>query len=223
MDPHYVAFIDILGFSQMVESDCRNPSQKFEHLQKLKQIFKDLIPTAHSEVKFVQFSDSIVLSAIYDAKELTNFLDICRELQSALFLQGILCRGGIALGQHYMEDNFLFSEGLISAYQIESQTARVPRIVVSKDLIELVQYTHPDTKFHYLLTENDGETFVDYVGTLPAPKVQELLLKLQRANASASTSVKDKINWLWDYCEHLNKLTTTAKRDRFWPALDGAK
>lgn len=215
MEPHFVAFIDILGFTQMVEADCKNPSQTFQNLNKLKEVLGQVIPSDDGYAKFVQFSDSIVISAPYDPHKAVQFIGLCRDLQKALFLDGILCRGGIALGQHYMEDNFVFSEGLILAYRIEAQTARVPRIVVSTDLIDLIKYTNPQIKLENLVAENDGERFVNYIEPLAPEQVNVLLSKLAKDTQNATVSVKEKILWLTDYCHSIGKLPQANIPPRF--------
>jgi hypothetical protein len=139
-DIHFVAFLDILGFSNMVKFDFESSSQYKTYLNKLFQIYNytSKLHDSNLDLNVMQFSDSIVLSVPFSKEFFSSFISVIAKYQYDLFCEGILCRGGIAYGKHFFQEGFLFSNGLIDAYKIESETAKHPRIVVSTDLIELI-------------------------------------------------------------------------------------
>jgi hypothetical protein len=55
--------------------------------------------------------------------------------QMACALQGFLLRGGITIGDIVHDDEVVFGPGLNRAYELESQVARMPRIILDPDLI----------------------------------------------------------------------------------------
>lgn len=125
MEQHFTAFIDLLGFSEMVSRDCRDPSKSYSSLTNLIDVLAsiELLIKHEKNVHFIQFSDSILLTAPFNKSYFSQFLLLCQNLQITLLQKNMLCRGGIAVGRHYFQDNFVFSEGLIEAYRLESIAA----------------------------------------------------------------------------------------------------
>lgn len=162
---HFVAFIDLLGFSDMVKHDCENPEHAHKYIDKLKNThnstkeLKDKI----ENLQLIQFSDSIVLALPFHKENFSKFSKLVSDYQYSLLSSGILCRGGISYGMHHFEDDFLFSNGLIHAYLIEKDTSKTPRIVVSSDLIDLIYPEKQDIPRELMIKENDGTYFLNYL------------------------------------------------------------
>ena len=60
-------------------------------------------------------------------------------MQFELLREGILLRGGIDIGLVYHDDSFIFGSGMISAYLLESEVSKYPRIIISKNAIEKIK------------------------------------------------------------------------------------
>lgn len=199
----YVAFIDILGFSDMVRADCEDGRQEFSNLKKLKSAIEDASACYNKDgVNVIQFSDSIIIYGFYDNISFISFMDVCSELQSRLFRASILCRGGVSVGRHYHSKSILFSEGLIDAYKIENRIAKYPRIVISKNLIELVNYRFGRVDLRQVLSDSDGVFFVDYLDGLTADVVSSVLRERLLAVAGADVGVLEKVKWMLSYAEY---------------------
>lgn len=164
-DFHFIAFLDILGFSNMVKSDFESPTQNKTFLNKLFEIYKYTSNLHESSLglNIIQFSDSIVLSVPFSEESFSQFISVIATYQYDLFCEGIICRGRIASGKQFLQEGFLFSNGLIEAYMIENEIAKYPRIVVSTDLIELIYKNGEIDKNIPLIKENDGLFFVDFL------------------------------------------------------------
>ena len=201
----FVAFIDLLGFSEMVSRDCNNPNQKFSSLQSLIDVMERVNELIGSDrnIYFSQFSDSIVLSSPFDRATFESFIEICRNLQVLLYQRGVMCRGGIAVGRHFFQNNFIFSEGLIEAYRIESQTARVPRIVLSQNLIDLVAYPNKDYKSDKILLDKDQIKFINY---MPIVQAENVIASVNMMKDSLLTqipaSLREKYIWMLSYIRY---------------------
>lgn len=201
---HYVAFLDILGFSEMVVSDVMNEKQLnliklFRCHQGAANIFKD-----DPYCTVTQFSDSIVVAKPYDAKGFSWFVTKIAEYQRLLLDEGLLCRGGIVVNKHFSNGSFTFSAGIIDAYLVESTIARYPRVVISRDLIDLIfpdQQEYPD----FLIKEDDGLVFVDYIGLFKDQKIEILTTSIHNIvnvlTASKIPSLKEKGGWLSNYSD----------------------
>jgi hypothetical protein len=112
---HFVAFLDVLGFSHMVKSDLENGdlaflSKLFRCHQSAAQIFRD-----DPNCTITQFSDSILIARPYDAEGFEWFAKRVAEYQRLFLQEGLLCRGGIAVDRHFSNGSFTFSAGLIGS------------------------------------------------------------------------------------------------------------
>lgn len=180
-----VAYIDILGFKEMVMQDSHLPVLALRFIKKFINIFynsnnekyknddidDDIIPKA------TMFSDSIVISQSINEVDFPLFIELIAELQYGLFVKGILIRGGISYGKLYHDENYLFGKGLINAYLFESKYADYPRILVDTDLINEIHkidyqkfeqswndYIIIEGKSHYLKrVDNDEDDYSFYV------------------------------------------------------------
>ncbi len=203
-EKNFVAFIDVLGFSEMVKKDALR-SDAPEHLEKLykahakaKSLFSQDI-----NISLTQFSDSVVIARKFDT-DLETFLSFIKQIaeyQKNLFLDGILCRGGVALGKHFKKDDFLYSQGLIEAYYIESKRAIHPRILISENLIGILYEAEPTTIPH-TVKEDDGSVFIDYLSLTSREPAVSITTKINAAIKSDTPSVKEKILWLSRYVDH---------------------
>lgn len=213
---HFVAFLDVLGFSQMVESDLKgreqiNLSKLFRCHQSAAVVFRDDV-----NCSIIQFSDSVVIAMPYEPDKFEWFASRVADYQRLLLDERLLCRGGIAVNNHFSNGSFTFSAGLIEAYRVESQSARYPRVVVSADVLGLV-YPGNSTVPRVLLKEDDGLLFVDYLGLTRGRKpkqlqraITEVVTDLARSEAA---SVREKGRWLASYADAV--LGTTMGIPRF--------
>lgn len=128
----FVAFIDVLGFSSLVYSQTNNA---------IKIYFDYVIDEFTKELKLYQFefyliSDSIVISTETSKKNFEALIRTITKLQMKLITRGILVRGGISIGDLYInrDSNIIVGSGLINAYNLESK-AQYPRIVIDRKII----------------------------------------------------------------------------------------
>ena len=198
LDYSIVAFVDILGFSSMVKSDCESKNGKYYYFETLKNLNERTRKI--TDCNITQFSDSIIFSLPLNKENYQKLITILAEYQLQLLYNSILCRGGIAYGKHYKEYDFMFSQALIEAYQLELNDAIYPRIVVSQNLIDFFK---PDIKsLEHVLKENDGFWFVDYLGIADKDTTQYQLKKLNNTLDTKNLHVKEKYYWLYRYWEY---------------------
>lgn len=162
-----VAFIDILGFKEIVKKSERNPRQLrtvYESLEFLKkrelpdkwnlqlvEIEEDAQKKGISDFDITNrsfssaFSDSIVVTVIVDDNNihasLSTLLANLSFVGSKLIIDGILIRGAITIGKIiHTPTGIVFGQGLIDAYQLETRAAKYPRIILSDNIISKLNY-----------------------------------------------------------------------------------
>jgi hypothetical protein len=129
----YVAFIDMLGFKNLVESADAHAEQR-EALAKVIGIFRNTIG-AHETLgtRVTQFSDSLIVSADWSEVGLHAVLSGCTWLAINLVQYAVLLRGGIAIGGITHEPDVLFGMGINRAYAFD-KSGLPPRIAIDRDV-----------------------------------------------------------------------------------------
>lgn len=152
---YIVAFIDILGFSKMIDDyySGKNP-YSLPRLERALSITKKISITYTQKylkqhnisLKFKQFSDCISISIPIDKKTDDSviaafgiLMSIVKLYYMILLSDGILLRGGISIGCHKENSNLIFSEALVRAYKIENEKAVNPRILIDKSILSIIK------------------------------------------------------------------------------------
>lgn len=156
-----VAYVDILGFSELVESLGEKPefhSRVLYALTYIKFIGESsrTSNTAPNSLEVSVFSDSIAITA--EPQDTFAVLWACGWIQAHLLCSGILTRGGIAIGPTFHKEGILYGAGFLAAYRIETKAAVYPRIIVAPDVIDRLSV---GMKRHFLDEDSDGLWFID--------------------------------------------------------------
>lgn len=225
-----VAFLDILGFRKLVETNkvgvilnaMNETSNILAKINEKSEVYS---------LRAAQFSDSIVISAVNPGRNslagslATNaiVLRFARQIALMLLHQGVLCRGGIALGDMYHDEIHAFGPALVCAYEIESELAVYPRIVVNDDVLrgcggELFLKSSQD-----IIKDNDDIFFLNiykreevissFDGDISSAmmNIQRQLEKMRGA-ASGNSRACAKICWAANY--HRGAFFDLAERER---------
>ena len=137
----YCIYMDIIGFSE-ISKDARKQGQGDTLLAKLHKIIswqaKDLIPESEPGLIpdwYVKlFTDNIVGGQIIwssDGEAEFGFVTtkvIYYQLQMAL--EGFFVRGGLTIGDLFIDEHVVLGRALIEAHSIEQTIARDPKIVL---------------------------------------------------------------------------------------------
>ena len=171
----YIAFLDLLGFKDLIadgESLCEDIAKVFD------EIFIEYPVTIDNEKRYLidfnmlkrkVMSDTICL---YIDSSITNSLagliSTCDYLQVRLSRRKkpVLLRGAIIKGEIYAEGDVTFGPGVSKAYLLEEKTAKYPRIILTKDLIdkwETHDFYGKDYVDTYTFRDFDAFYAVDYL------------------------------------------------------------
>lgn len=210
---YYVGFLDILGFKKIVcEKEQQDILDIFEQIQhiinNLKRKF-DIIP-----IFYRIMSDSIVVACDDSIPPaLAVVLYCCARIQELLLTKGILLRGGVSHGEFYYNETIMFGKGLVSAYELENNLSKYPRIVVDTGSIIEYKKKMKDTEVYFelfKLLEKDTQDiyYIDtallYLHDIPTKelvyrikKIEELL-ENNLINIKLPLSVREKYIWIKD-------------------------
>lgn len=139
----YVAFMDLLGFKALLsdkEKSCEDIASVFDEISKRYDLRENKIPIIDSRnIHFKVMSDSICIyidSSI--KKSLTVLCLLCTHFIVRLLRLDppIIIRGGISKGNIYSDGDILFGQGLSSAYMLENNAAKYPRIIIPENIID---------------------------------------------------------------------------------------
>lgn len=218
-----VTFIDILGFSQLVAS-----SRAEEIDRKLRAVTQFATPADNEEFDefevetyeptVIQFSDSVIRVRPLESPANIEYqigilfheiLDLVHA-QGELANEGILIRGGIALGDVHIDGNTVFGPAFVEAYNLESRIANYPRIVIAPNLFaaaksnRLLKSTNHETEEEIQYIKNlvtvgdDGIAYVDYCRAvqreLDDPYTYPDFLNQHREVILANVSGQENIN-----------------------------
>lgn len=199
-----VGFLDILGFSAMVEADCNSSAPRF--LPIFLEVFEELKDVSKGEGPPVRmYSDSIVIEAPLSPVNVVKVVEVAAELQRLFLRRKILVRGGIAFGKHYANDKVTFSQALVSAYHIESKIARFPRVIVDKHALSYAWHdtnSNPELRQRLeelLVRDRDQFSFVDFLNSENIEELSVLIRSCVESIAVSSETVLEKFRWLLDY------------------------
>lgn len=121
-------FLDILGFKRLID-------QKRDDL--VEEALSVTSAQYQSNYEISAFSDNMAVSMRFErGYELLELIHFASYLAWHLLYKGVLSRGGIAVGELYHQNGIVYGPALLTAYQLESQAATYPRIVLERDAIE---------------------------------------------------------------------------------------
>jgi len=162
MEERFVAFLDILGFTQIVKGiEAANNSENID-LKRIKSIlnFMDeettdpnysadlpihvktedgLIEKELGDPKLTYVSDCIIISS---EPTLDGFRGLSRKIHKItadLAYDGVFCRGAITKGKLFHHEKIIFGSSYIKAYQLEETKAIFPRVIVDPDVIDFFE------------------------------------------------------------------------------------
>ncbi|MFC1666008.1 hypothetical protein ACFL17_10380 [Pseudomonadota bacterium] len=180
----FVCYVDILGFSQL-SKEAITSSNGDVFLRKIHLALTrayDRVRKNSNEWSNKQrfsikiFTDNIVVgypikhfTSNLGESELGHIFSVFSDFQVGLALEGFLVRGGIAFGDHYMDDEIVFGDALLGAVNQDS-AGGAPKISLAPSAVKILQhhlgfYSDPQNspQSQYLLEDSDNSIFVNYL------------------------------------------------------------
>jgi hypothetical protein len=165
-DTYIVAYLDLLGVTSMIKSDMEKQEVSMNKLHNLYTFSMNLTRKiqikGNQEIQFKIFSDNIIITK--RISEETKLEDINCLLSCVAHFQelaasdsvGWMLRGGITIGQLFIDEVMVWGEALVKAYFLEDKVAAYPRVILDSSVIS-------DIKDNSVLSEYMRKDFDDLI------------------------------------------------------------
>ncbi len=204
-EKYVVAYIDLLG----VTAKIKDATQEKISMNKLHNLYtfsidltRKIAITGNKDIVFKIFSDNIIIakkttdSTIKDDIYcLFSCVGHFQELAASDSV-GWLLRGGITVGDLFIDDVMVWGNALLRAYELEDKVSIYPRVVIDKKVIQLI--SPQDKSYDFIRYDNDGLAFLNFLNNCHF--VGERLMRgfeLMKADAGATPNdrVLQKLIW----------------------------
>lgn len=237
MRPSFVCYADILGYKKLSKQAIESGegvlflhklhkalSSDYKYVKSQEYNF-----TGDSRFRIKVFTDNLVIGyPVFDLpigqsrNTLFHILDIFAQFQIGLIMEEFFIRGGIAFGDHYMDDFIVFGNAFIEAYEQDMQgappyisftssaLAYIRQILSKMSKLFLFQYEDKFLKdvngtifLNYLeviFNKNHGRDMIFYV----MKNHQEAIINCLKKNKD-SPDVRIKYEWVAGYHNYICK------------------
>ena len=157
IEKYYIAYVDLLGYKDFFENHADRVSDFLKTIQGAIETTKATVSKtnlstimstyADMDVKIKIFSDNILLclktgSEKVEIIRLLTFLALIADIQRSFVSEyGLFLRGGITIGEMFINDSFVFGQGLIDSVSMEAR-ANYPRIILSQPIVDFLFQRH---------------------------------------------------------------------------------
>lgn len=209
-----VAYLDILGISNRIKS---NKTAQLESLNVLHNLYTHIIGLSSSEngikkyegIKFKIFSDNIIiakeLSGQAQADDVTILLNCVSNFLCAAVgdTVGWLVRGGVTIGDFYIDDTIVWGPALLRAYELEDKIANYPRVILDDSITYLLKSNSMGLDF--ILQDEDGMNYLNYMsiwhfsGEIVKNAFEQMKSEARRPDGTYPDKVFQKLCWHMKY------------------------
>lgn len=130
----YYAFIDLLGYKELIEQDLKSGKQELR--TRLTASFDELNDINEADLTLKAISDSIFVSLNNHGLGFGYIARALQRLQVSFLRHDLLVRGGVSYAEHFEHGKVTYSPALVEAYKLESSKAFFPRILVHEAVVE---------------------------------------------------------------------------------------
>jgi hypothetical protein len=218
-----IAYLDMLGTTSKISNDkdglYLSHIRSFYRTASFIRSHKRLRKLSDVRIEIKIFSDNIILAIPLDSNHAADRIDLLLILVAILQYWSArkynwLVRGGITIGELYIDKYLVWGSGLVRAYNLESKIAIFPRIVVDHNVLK----TFGNDSI--LLSQDiDGQTFISFLevveyldskregDSVEAIKTSfaALLSEIKKPDGSYEERAYQKLQWYRNYINTWSK------------------
>lgn len=220
-----IAFIDILGFKELIKDEkCKKDIinllynfKKEERELGFKEILHDNQSIYQPIPEISLYSDNIIISLLLDSDShiasislnVVIMLHYTSKFQIRALEKGIAIRGAISIGEIYYDSNkrIILGNPLVEAISDEQNLAKYPRVIFSKNFEDFCYknklFTREIIPASMILRDHDGLYHINFFHFLfkySPPKNAKSMKKIKNCieqNIASSKSLNIKSKWIW--------------------------
>ena len=170
---YIVAYLDLLGVATRMNTDKEYQKISMNKLHNLYtssiRLSKEIDIEGYNEIQFKIFSDNIIISKklskspekrIFDIKCVLNCVShfACSSVGDGV---GWLVRGGITIGELFIDNTMVWGNALLKAYDLENNIAIYPRIVIDSTMLH--EIIKDKALNEYIQQDFDNIIFLNYL------------------------------------------------------------
>ena len=203
---YLVAYLDFLGGVNLIKNDKNNVN-----LSKIKQIYTFVLDKAMEiekketikKIKYKIFSDNVIIASKIEMKtglqikrSVINFFYLVALFQIYALEQNYLLRGGITVGDLYIDKDMVWGKALVRAYEQESKEAIYPRVIIDKsvedDIFNKIYYDSVNFQKINCCHDDDTKLFLDYLSLTYSDSMKEFVKEWSSNHKNKILEYKNK-------------------------------
>lgn len=208
---HVVAYLDILGASSRINQSAESQNASLNLLHNLYTAVMDLSAQmgidGYKDLKFKIFSDNIIIAKELRDEQIEQDVLVLLNCVSHFMCHSVgdcvgwLARGGVTIGELYIDDTIVWGTGLIRAYELEDKAAIYPRVVLDHSIVQILDKLRSD----YLRRDEDGLCFLNYMSIwhhsarIIQAAFEQMKSEAIRKDGSYPERVYQKLYWHMNY------------------------
>lgn len=214
---HVIAYLDMLGTTAKI-----NQADNYRYLYQLYSIYNSAVQQSedatlrksrYGKIITKIFSDNIIMAIPLNSD--SDIEDICHLMEFTAIFQNFASvinrwpvRGGITVGELFLDKIMVWGKGLVRAYFLEDKMAIFPRIVIDQKIIRMIGENN-----HYVRCDTDGWFFLDFLNFMNYQDQQgndnfaliamqsftDLLKEIRKEDGTYQERPYQKIHWYKSY------------------------
>lgn len=205
LSKYVVAYIDLLGIKKLIKNE---PDAIALSMHDVYTVFIEVVSQLpdKDEIKIKIFSDNIIItrrvteSIENQRANLHQIIALVEAFQYLLLYRSrSLVRGGIVIGNLYIDDVFAIGQALVDAYYLEDKIAIYPRIIIDDSLSPIINGNA------HTLIDMDGLRYIDFLSMAADKKTLNETLSLYNDIIQSGLSIEtdkkviQKLKWCKTY------------------------
>lgn len=212
-ESYVVAYLDILGITARIKGSAETQTDALNVLHNLYTFIYELADSKtgikkYADIKFKVFSDNIIIAKKLSENTVDDVLTLLSCVSNFLCAavgDGVnwLVRGGITLGDFFIDDTIVWGPALVRAYELEDKVANYPRVLLDASIINLLQSKKQGSEF--ICIDSDGMTFLNYMtiwhfsGEIVCNAFEKMKEEARLPNGTYPDKVYQKLYWHMQY------------------------
>ncbi len=216
VDYSYFAFIDILGYKNLLEDDIKGGTKIFK--TKMIEAFRVFDGVNQAKFAYKAISDSIFITCS-DRNAAPELLILLRDVFVAFLENGLLLRGGVSYGEHFQNQNITYSPVLTKAYILESTVAEFPRIMIDENIVDMF----PDLKEEMIILRTGSNWYLNISTSENFEllwKYSSLIFENSKKDIFKNEKVRIKHRWLQDFLLEIGDVMGVERKESYIKMFD---